>query len=88
MYSPSLEVFQKVYHWFYNKVINIYDGNKYPQLPVMDKMNNNISFVASLKQISILEQLSVTQKVVKSTVAAVILKYITLLDNCIKNIIF
>ena len=54
MYSPSLEVFQKVYHWLYNKVINIYDGNKYPQLPVMDRMNNNISFVASLKQISIL----------------------------------
>ena len=27
---------------------------KYPQLPVMDRMNNNISFVASLKQISIL----------------------------------
>ena len=36
------------------QLINIYDGNKYPQLPVMDGTNNNISFLASLKQISIL----------------------------------
>ena len=69
-------------------MINISDGNKYPQLPMMDRMNNNISFVVSLKQILNLQQISATQKVVKSTVAAVILKYIILLDNCMKNILF
>ena len=47
-------------------VMNIYDGNQYPELPVMDRMNNDISFVASLKQSSILQQIFVTEKDVRS----------------------
>ena len=34
---------------------------KHPQLPVMDRMNNKISFVALSKQISIFQEISITQ---------------------------